>query len=71
MMGLSRAVVRRGAALRPLYQVQKAGVISGPPRVQISFVEKVVSGVILTTSITVPSFYFMGQILNYRSREEA
>ncbi|KAK2182082.1 hypothetical protein NP493_368g02030 [Ridgeia piscesae] len=68
MIGVLRgAITRVGARSTPLV-VQKCGhgIISGPPRVKISFTEKMVSMVILFACLAGPSFYIMSQFTNYR-----
>lgn len=67
MNGVVSTVARRGLGLRPLFYAKKATYYSGPPKVKISFGEKMISGAVLSTAITVPSFYIMSQILNYRA----
>ncbi|KAI0222921.1 hypothetical protein LSAT2_025811 [Lamellibrachia satsuma] len=68
MAGVLRGIITQvGARSRPMVmQKCNLGIVSGPPRVKISFTEKMVCMAILVSACTLPSFYIMSQFTNYR-----
>jgi hypothetical protein len=65
---LGRAVQRQVPTLKWLVQ-QRAGVLSGPPRVHISKPEKFVSGVVLALGIVAVPAYILVNVKHYRNRD--
>jgi len=66
---LNRIAVRSVPSLKCAVS-QKAGVLSGPPRVVISKPEKLVSALILTLGVVGPTGYILSQIQTYRHRND-
>jgi len=50
--------------------LQRAGILSGPPRVHISKPEKFVSGVLLALGIVMVPAYILVNVKHYRARGE-
>jgi hypothetical protein len=68
MYGLVRGVANRTTPIMKVAVTSKATVMAGPPRVPISFTEKLISGVIMAFAITAPSAYILANVQNYRKR---
>jgi len=66
---VNRAAVRTVPTLKTLV-MQKATLVSGPPRVPISKPEKLVSGIILSIGVVGPAGYILANVQNYRKRGE-
>ncbi|EFA07589.1 uncharacterized protein LOC107398271 [Tribolium castaneum] len=62
-----------GTLVRVAPQVRQAtrqmSAISGPPRVRISFAEKVVHGLVITGSMMIVPAWVLVNIKNYKSRD--
>ncbi|KAK2179474.1 hypothetical protein NP493_488g00037 [Ridgeia piscesae] len=65
MSAIMRGLIMRAPVASQL-AVQRATIVSGPPRVRMSFVEKVVSGVVLVGCLLAVPLYVLGNIKNYR-----
>ncbi|RZC36301.1 hypothetical protein BDFB_006436 [Asbolus verrucosus] len=48
---------------------RQMSVISGPPRVRISFVEKVLHGLAITGSMMIIPCFVLANIKNYKARD--
>jgi len=67
---INKLAVRAAPLVKPLVTVQKATLVSGPPRVRISKAEKLVSGILLSAGIVTPTGYILCNVKNYRKRGE-
>ncbi|KAI0217587.1 hypothetical protein LSAT2_030680 [Lamellibrachia satsuma] len=65
MSAVMRGLIRRAPAFSQI-AVQRATIVSGPPRVKISFAEKAGFGVVLFGCLMAVPLYVLGNIKNYR-----
>ena len=70
MSAILRGVISRTTPAVRSNVVQKATVISGPPRVRISMVEKTTVGIVMSTLICVVPAYIMANIMHYRGGDK-
>jgi len=66
---VSRVAQRQLPAMKWM-ALQRAGILSGPPRVHISKPEKFVSGVLLALGIVMVPAYILVNVKHYRARGE-
>ncbi|CAD5123935.1 DgyrCDS12244 [Dimorphilus gyrociliatus] len=71
MSAILRQSVRRMEPLVKSSFVQKATVISGPPRVRVSFAEKATLGTVMIIGVVAPMGYVLANLKGYRERPEA
>jgi len=71
MSAVLRGVLSRSAPVLRCNVTQKATIVSGPPRVRVSFAEKATLGGLMIIAIISPSGYILANIKNYRDRPTA
>ncbi|KAK6180758.1 hypothetical protein SNE40_008752 [Patella caerulea] len=70
MSGVLRSVITKTAPAVRSNITQKANVMSGPPKHQISITEKVGVGVLMCAVVVAPASWILMNIPNYKKRDD-
>ncbi|XP_074659954.1 cytochrome c oxidase subunit 8A, mitochondrial-like [Tubulanus polymorphus] len=69
MSGILRGISSRALPLVRLSGIQRANLVSGPPKNRISFPEKAGVGIVMSICVVAPAGYIMMNIENYKKRD--